>query len=51
MDEYNNLVHWLTSPFDVAQPMWKLLLTFVVFVILGFVVVDNFDMLKKGIQV
>lgn len=51
MNEYQNLVHWLTAPFDTGQPMWKLILTFVIFVILGFIVVDNLDVFQKGLKV
>lgn len=48
--EYKALVQWLTQPFTTDMPMWKFIITFIVFVIIGFIVVDNLDLLKKGLQ-
>jgi hypothetical protein len=48
--EYQALVAWLKAPFTTNVPMWQLMLTFAVFVILGFIVVDNLDLIKKGIE-
>lgn len=49
--QYKAVCTWLTDPFTTQAPMWKLILTFVLFVIIGFLVVDNLDLLKKGLQV
>lgn len=48
--EYDNLVSWLSKPYDTSMPMWKMLLVFVAFVIIGFIVVDNLDLIQKGLQ-
>lgn len=49
--EYNAFKGWITAPFTSAIPLWKLMITFVVFVILGFIVWDNLELIKKGLQV
>lgn len=49
--EVGALKAWLKAPFTTAIPLWQLMATFVVFVVLGFIVIDNLDLLKKGLQV
>ncbi len=49
--EYETFKGWLTAPFTTQVPMWKMIITFIVFVVIAYFVVDNLELLKKGLQV
>lgn len=49
--EFDKFKGWVTSPFTTQIPMWQAIVTFIVFVIIAYFVVDNLELLKKGLQV
>lgn len=50
-NEFDKFKGWVTAPFTTQVPMWQAILTFIVFVIIAYVVVDNLELLKKGLTV
>lgn len=49
-DEWKRLTAWFSAPFTTAIPLWQLMTTFAIFVVIAWAVWDNLDILKKGLQ-
>ncbi len=49
-DEWDKFTAWLAAPFTTDIPMWQLMITFAIFILIAWAVWDNLDILKKGLQ-
>lgn len=48
--EWNNFKGWLTAPFSTQVPMWQAIITFALFVVVAYFIIDNLEILKKGLS-